>query len=50
MEDAVARTNFEKLEVYQLSEKLADQIWEIIVGWQIFAKGYGRETDGAIRG
>ena len=32
------RTNFEKLEVYQLSEKLADQIWEIIVGWQVFAK------------
>jgi len=29
----MARTNFEKLEVYQLAEKLADAIWEIVVGW-----------------
>ena len=34
----MARTNFEKLRVYQLSEKLADQIWEIVVGWNAFAK------------
>ena len=32
------RTNFEKLDVYQLSEKLADQIWELIVGWEVLAK------------
>jgi four helix bundle protein len=32
------RTNFEKLQVYQLSEKLADNVWEIVVGWDSFAK------------
>jgi four helix bundle protein len=32
------RTNFEKLQVYQLSEKLADNIWEIVVSWDSFAK------------
>jgi len=32
------RTNFEKLQVYQLSEKLADNIWEIVVTWDSFAK------------
>ena len=32
------RTNFEKLQVYQLSEKLADNIWEIVVTWNSFAK------------
>ena len=34
----MARTNFEKLRVYQLSEKLADQIWDVVVGWNAFAK------------
>jgi four helix bundle protein len=32
------RTNFEKLQVYQLSEKLADNVWEIVVAWDSFAK------------
>lgn len=32
------RTNFENLRVYQLSEELADQIWDIVVGWDSFAK------------
>jgi four helix bundle protein len=32
------RTNFEKLRVYQLSEELADQIWEIVIKWDNFAK------------
>jgi four helix bundle protein len=32
------RTNFEKLQVYQLSEKLADSIWNIVVTWDSFAK------------
>jgi len=32
------RTNFEKLQVYQLSEKLADNIWQIVVTWDSFAK------------
>ncbi len=32
------RTNFEKLQVYQLSEKLADGIWNVVLGWNSFAK------------
>ncbi len=34
----MSRTNFEKLRVYQLSEQLADQIWDIVLEWQPFAK------------
>ena len=34
----MARTNFEKLRVYQLSEQLADQVWEIVLGWNFFAR------------
>ena len=29
---------FEKLEVYQLAEKLADEIWDIVITWDHFAK------------
>ncbi len=36
------RTNFEKLRVYQLSEDLADSIWEIVLSWD----GFARETVG----
>ena len=32
------RTNFEKLDVYRLSESLADQIWNVVVKWDYFAK------------
>ena len=32
------RTNFEKLQVYQLSEKLADSVWNIVITWDSFAK------------
>jgi len=32
------RTNFEKLQVYQLSEKIADSIWNVVVGWDSLAK------------
>jgi len=32
------RTNFEKLQVYQLSEKLADNVWNIVTAWDSFAK------------
>ncbi len=28
------RTNFENLEVYQLSERLADEIWKIVKRWR----------------
>ena len=34
----MARTDFEELRVYRLSERLADQIWEIVVQWDPFAK------------
>lgn len=34
----MARTNFENLRVYNLSEQLADEIWKIVFGWDNFAK------------
>jgi four helix bundle protein len=34
----MVQTNFEKLRVYQLAEKLADRIWQIVVKWNYFAK------------
>jgi four helix bundle protein len=34
----MARTNFETLRVYQLSEQLADLIWEIVLEWNAFAR------------
>jgi four helix bundle protein len=30
-------TNFENLEIYQLSEKLADKIWDIVLDWNNLA-------------
>ncbi len=32
----MARTNFENLRVYRLSEDLADAIWEIVSNWDVF--------------
>jgi four helix bundle protein len=32
------KTNFETLEVYQLSEVLADQIWDIVIHWNHFER------------
>lgn len=32
------RTNFEKLDVYKLSEKLADLIWNIVIRWNLLAQ------------
>jgi four helix bundle protein len=34
----MGKTNFENLRVYKLSEELADEIWEIVLGWNAFAK------------
>lgn len=34
----MARSNFENLIVYQLSERLADEIWEIVEGWRHFPR------------
>jgi four helix bundle protein len=38
----MARAAFEKLEVYRLSEKLADEVWKMVMGW----KGIARDTVG----
>ena len=34
----MARTNFENLKVYGLAEKLADEIWEVVLPWSHFAR------------
>src|SRR6266571_13802 len=34
----MTNTGFEKLRVYALAETLADQVWEIVIRWDIFAK------------
>jgi len=34
----MSKTSFENLEVYQLAERLSDLIWEIVLGWDHFAK------------
>jgi four helix bundle protein len=32
------RSAFENLKVYQISERVADEIWELVLGWNNFAK------------
>ena len=34
----MAKTNFERLRVYQLSEILADQVWSIVAKWNVLAR------------
>ena len=34
----MAKSDFEKLKVYQMSETLADEIWDVVLGWDRFAK------------
>ena len=34
----MAKTNFESLRVYQLSETLADEIWTIVMKWNVFPR------------
>lgn len=38
----MAQKGFENLQVYQLAERLADQIWEIVTTWD----GFARDTVG----
>ena len=38
MVGSLDKSNFEKLEIYQLAEKLADEIWYIVEKWQYFEK------------
>ena len=32
------KTNFENLEIYQLAERLADEVWQIVLSWNYLAK------------
>lgn len=32
------KLKYEELEIYQLSEKLSDKIWEIVMKWDLFSK------------
>ena len=32
------RISFENLKIYQLSEKLSDQLWKIVVRWDVLAR------------
>jgi four helix bundle protein len=34
----MARTKFESLDVYRLSEQLADEVWDIVLKWSNFAR------------
>lgn len=34
----MAKTHFENLGVYQLSERLSDEVWQIVIKWDGFAK------------
>ena len=34
----MGKPNFEKLQVYQLAEKLSDEIWQLVGKWDQFAK------------
>lgn len=34
----MSRSNFENLQVYQLSERLSDSIWDVVMEWPTFAK------------
>lgn len=34
----MARTNFENLAVYQLSEQIADQVWQVVSRWSPLAR------------
>lgn len=38
VKNLMARTNFENLRVYQLSEELADEVWKTVVNWDYWAK------------
>ena len=34
----MAKSDFENLKVYRMSEDLADQIWDVVMGWDRFAR------------
>jgi four helix bundle protein len=34
----MSKTNFENLRIYKLAESLADEIWNIVLRWDVFAR------------
>jgi four helix bundle protein len=34
----MSKSRFENLEIYNLSERFADLIWELVIKWEYFAK------------
>ena len=38
MEGKMSKSRFENLEINNLSERLADLIWELVINWEYFAK------------
>ena len=34
----MAKTHFENLRVYRLSEDLADSLWDMVIEWRVFAR------------
>ncbi len=34
----MAKTNFENLQIYKLSEELADNLWQVVVRWNSLAR------------
>ena len=32
------KTHFENLEIYKLAEQLADEVWEIVIKWNVMAR------------
>jgi four helix bundle protein len=37
-EEMMATVGFQDLKVYQLAEQLADDVWDIVLTWNVFAK------------
>ncbi len=35
----MSKSDFEKLRVFQMAERLADEVWEVVKPWDGFAKG-----------
>ena len=34
----MGKTGFEKLQVYQMAEQLADEVWRVVLGWNVLAR------------
>jgi len=36
--EVMERANLERLQVYRLAQKLADEVWEIVLNWDTLAR------------